>query len=93
VNARDALHLTFGGEALVESLGAKLGLDFLQAPQLRRPTPGALVGVPVGTLGVGPWGARNAAHLALRILALGDPALAVRLEARAAQTARGGKGR
>jgi len=50
-------------------------------------------GVPVGTLGVGPWGARNAAHLALRILALGDPALAARLEARAAQTARDGKGR
>jgi phosphoribosylaminoimidazole carboxylase PurE protein len=50
-------------------------------------------GVPVGTLGVGSWGARNAAHLALRILALGDPALAARLEARGAQTARGGKGR
>ena len=38
-------------------------------------------GVPVGTLGIGSWGARNAAHLALRILALGDPALARRLEA------------
>jgi phosphoribosylaminoimidazole carboxylase PurE protein len=38
-------------------------------------------GVPVGTLGVGSWGARNAAHLALRILALSDPALARRLEA------------
>jgi phosphoribosylamine---glycine ligase len=37
-------------------------------------------GVPVGTLGVGAWGARNAAHLALRILALGDAALARRLE-------------
>jgi len=36
-------------------------------------------GVPVGTLGVGPWGARNAAHLAVRILALGDPALERRL--------------
>jgi phosphoribosylaminoimidazole carboxylase PurE protein len=33
-------------------------------------------GVPVGTLGVGSWGARNAAHLALRILALRDPGLA-----------------
>lgn len=41
-------------------------------------------GVPVGTLGVGSWGARNAAHLALRILALSDPALARRLEERAA---------
>ena len=38
-------------------------------------------GVPVGTLGVGSWGARNAAHLALRILALADPVLARRLEA------------
>ena len=38
-------------------------------------------GVPVGTLGVGAWGARNAAHLALRILALSDRALARRLEA------------
>jgi phosphoribosylaminoimidazole carboxylase PurE protein len=37
-------------------------------------------GVPVGTLGVGPWGARNAAHLAIRILALGDEGLARRLE-------------
>ena len=37
-------------------------------------------GVPVGTLGVGPWGARNAAHLALRILALHDPVLARRLD-------------
>ena len=37
-------------------------------------------GIPVGTLGVGAWGARNAAFLALRILALGDPALARKLE-------------
>jgi phosphoribosylamine--glycine ligase len=37
-------------------------------------------GVPVGTMGVGPWGARNAAHLALRILALSDAALARRIE-------------
>ena len=35
-------------------------------------------GVPVGTLGVGPWGAQNAAHLAVRILALGDAGLASR---------------
>lgn len=37
-------------------------------------------GVPVGTLGVGVWGARNAAHLAVRILALSDASLARRLE-------------
>lgn len=46
-------------------------------------------GVPVGTLGVGSWGARNAAHLALRILALGDAALARRLEDVAAAMAGG----
>lgn len=48
-------------------------------------------GVPVGTLGVGSWGARNAAHLALRVLALADPPLAKRLEDHAAALA--GKGR
>jgi phosphoribosylaminoimidazole carboxylase PurE protein len=47
-------------------------------------------GVPVGTLGVGSWGARNAAHLALRILAVSDAALARRLETYAAALA-GGK--
>ncbi|HTO90400.1 MAG TPA: 5-(carboxyamino)imidazole ribonucleotide mutase [Candidatus Sulfotelmatobacter sp.] len=47
-------------------------------------------GVPVGTLGVGSWGARNAAHLALRILALGDAALAQRLEEHAQQVAAAG---
>ncbi len=50
-------------------------------------------GVPVGTLGVGAWGARNAAHLALRILALSDPALARRRVARAAGRGRRGAGR
>ena len=44
-------------------------------------------GVPVGTLGVGAWGARNAAHLALRVLALGDAGLAKRLEEHAAAMA------
>lgn len=50
-------------------------------------------GVPVGTLGVGSWGARNAAFLALRILALGDTALARKLEARAKRMARPVKAR
>ncbi len=45
-------------------------------------------GVPVGTLAIGEAGAVNAALLAAAILALGDEALAARLEAyRAAQTA------
>jgi phosphoribosylamine--glycine ligase len=50
-------------------------------------------GVPVGTLGVGGWGARNAAFLAARILALDDPAVARALEARAQQAARPKRGR
>ena len=45
-------------------------------------------GIPVGTLAVGTPGAKNAGLLAARILALSDPALAVRLSAwSAAQTA------
>lgn len=48
-------------------------------------------GVPVGTLGVGAWGARNAAHLAVRILALRDPALARRLQRPAARAPRSGR--
>jgi 5-(carboxyamino)imidazole ribonucleotide mutase len=45
-------------------------------------------GVPVGTLAIGQAGATNAALLAASVLALGDAALAERLEAyRAAQTA------
>jgi 5-(carboxyamino)imidazole ribonucleotide mutase len=38
-------------------------------------------GIPVGTLAIGPAGARNAGLLAAAILALADPELAVRLEA------------
>ena len=48
-------------------------------------------GVPVGTLGVGSWGARNAAFLAVRILAVSDAALAKKLEAHAVAMARVGK--
>jgi phosphoribosylamine--glycine ligase len=48
-------------------------------------------GVPVGTLGVGAWGARNAAHLALRILALADAPLRRRIETHAARVARGAR--
>ncbi len=44
-------------------------------------------GVPVGTLGVGVWGARNAAQLALRILALSDVSLARQLEEQAKRMA------
>lgn len=44
-------------------------------------------GIPVGTLAIGPAGAKNAGLLAASILALHDPALAERLDAwRAAQS-------
>jgi len=46
-------------------------------------------GVPVATLGVGSWGARNAAHLAIRILALADSGLAQRMESRLQAAKRG----
>jgi hypothetical protein len=49
-------------------------------------------GVPVGTMGVGAWGVKNAAHLALRILALEDQGLARRLEAHALALAQRGAG-
>jgi phosphoribosylamine--glycine ligase len=45
-------------------------------------------GIPVGTLGVGAWGARNAAYLSLRILALGDATIARKLEAHTDRMAR-----
>jgi 5-(carboxyamino)imidazole ribonucleotide mutase len=46
-------------------------------------------GIPVGTLAIGESGAANAALLAAAIVALGDPAVAERLDAyRAAQTQR-----
>ena len=46
-------------------------------------------GVPVAAVAIGPAGARNAAHLAARILALGDPGIAERVERfRADQAAR-----
>ena len=45
-------------------------------------------GIPVGTLAIGPAGAKNAALLAAAVLALSDEGLAERLDAwRAAQTA------
>ena len=81
-----------GGAAhLAGAMAANSRLPVLGVPLASSPLSGfdALLstvqmppGVPVGTLGVGSWGAKNAAHLALRILALSDPALARRLTAR-----------
>jgi phosphoribosylaminoimidazole carboxylase PurE protein len=78
-----------GGAAhLAGALAAHSRLPVLGVPLASSPLAGfdALLatvqmppGVPVGTLGVGAWGARNAAHLALRILALTDRRLAARL--------------
>jgi 5-(carboxyamino)imidazole ribonucleotide mutase len=46
-------------------------------------------GVPVASVAIGPAGAKNAAHLAARILALADPELAQRVEAFRAEQAAG----
>jgi 5-(carboxyamino)imidazole ribonucleotide mutase len=46
-------------------------------------------GVPVATVAIGPMGASNAAFLAARILALGDPALRARLEAHRGEMVKG----
>ena len=46
-------------------------------------------GVPVAAVAIGSGGARNAAHLAARILALGDASLAARVEAKRAELADG----
>lgn len=63
--------------------GALDGLDALLSIVQMPP------GVPVAAVAIGSAGARNAAHLAARILALGDAALAERLaELRAEQAAR-----
>jgi phosphoribosylaminoimidazole carboxylase PurE protein len=48
-------------------------------------------GVPVGTLGIGKAGARNAAILAARILALGSPSIAKRLDKLTEEMAKGGR--
>jgi phosphoribosylaminoimidazole carboxylase PurE protein len=86
-----------GGAAhLAGAMAAHSGLPVLGVPLASSPLGGfdALLstvqmppGVPVGTLGVGSWGARNAAHLAVRILALGDPGLGRTLEAHRARLA------
>ena len=87
-----------GGAAhLAGAMAAQTRLPVLGVPLASSPLAGfdALLstvqmppGVPVGTLSVGPWGARNAAFLALRILALSDAALETRLEEHAESMAR-----
>lgn len=92
-----------GGAAhLAGAMAAHTRLPVLGVPLASSPLQGfdALLstvqmppGVPVGTLGVGGWGARNAAFLALRILAVSDAALARALEAHAARMARAALGK
>lgn len=53
--------------------GALQGVDALLSTSQMPP------GVPVACFGIGKAGAKNAAHYAVRILALGDPAIAARL--------------
>jgi phosphoribosylaminoimidazole carboxylase PurE protein len=87
-----------GGAAhLAGAMAAHTRLPVLGVPLASSPLAGfdALLatvqmppGVPVGTLGVGSWGARNAAFLAVRILAVSDAALARRLETHAESMAR-----
>src|SRR5204863_4303831 len=87
-----------GGAAhLAGALAAHSRLPVLGVPLASSPLGGfdALLatvqmppGVPVATLGVGSWGARNAAHLAIRILALADSGLAQRMEAHTERMAR-----
>lgn len=87
-----------GGAAhLAGAMAAHTRLPVLGVPLASSPLAGfdALLstvqmppGVPVGTLGVGGWGARNAAFLALRILAVSDAAIARKLEAHASSMAR-----
>jgi phosphoribosylaminoimidazole carboxylase PurE protein len=87
-----------GGAAhLAGAMAANSKLPVLGVPLASSPLSGfdALLatvqmppGVPVGTLGVGSWGARNAGHLAIRILAIHDTALARRLEGDAQSAAK-----
>ncbi len=86
-----------GGAAhLAGAMAAHTRLPVLGVPLASSPLAGfdALLstvqmppGVPVGTLGVGVWGARNAAFLAVRILAVSDATLARRLEQHAGHMA------
>jgi len=86
-----------GGAAhLAGAMAAHSGLPVLGVPLGGTPLAGfdALLatvqmppGVPVGTLAVGAWGARNAAHLAVRVLALSDAMLARKLERHRARLA------
>ena len=89
--AGGAAHLagTMAAHSLLPVLGVPLASSPLGGFDALLSTVQMPPGVPVGTLGVGSWGARNAAHLALRILAGSDGALGRRLEVRSREARRG----
>ncbi len=68
-----AAHSTLPVLGVPAENGALRGADALLSTVMMPP------GIPVGTLGIGPPGARNAALLAARILALGDARVAAAL--------------
>ena len=60
---------SFIANGIPSGIGPRVTIGFYANAQTRRPS--ALSGpFAVGTLGVGSWGARNAAHLAVRILSI-----------------------
>jgi phosphoribosylaminoimidazole carboxylase PurE protein len=70
-----AAHTTLPVLGVPMASGSLQGLDALLATVQMPP------GVPVGTLGIGSAGGKNAAYLAARILALGDPEVKASLQA------------
>jgi 5-(carboxyamino)imidazole ribonucleotide mutase len=80
-----ASHTTLPVLGVPAGAGALLGMDALLS-MVQMPA-----GVPVGTLAVGSAGARNAALLAARILALQDDRVAERLAALARRMEEGGR--
>src|SRR5439155_4000610 len=87
--AGGAAHLagTMAAHSRLPVLGVPLASTSLQGLDALLSTVQMPPGVPVATLGIGSWGARNAAHLAVRVLALSDAALARRLEQHRARLA------
>jgi len=83
VGAGSAAHLAgvVAAHTRLPVLGVPLSSSDLQGLDALLATVQMPGGVPVGTLAIGKAGARNAALLACRILALGDDALARRLDA------------
>lgn len=78
-----AAHLSgaVAGQTILPVIGVPLGGSPLSGLDALLSTVQMPSGVPVATVAIGDVGAANAGHLALRILALGDPALQKKLKA------------